>query len=211
MRTRRTAAPTLLLSVALALTLAPPARAQERWRLVVETGANRFRGAAADTSTGGDEVSLRPAGQFAATVRAEVPLAGRFGVALAVSYARSGSAVADETVIIVDREFPLRLIELAPALTVRLASTETGARLRLHAGPLLDLWRWSLSSTPARTRVGVRADLVLDVPVTGRMGVAMRVGGAVSGSPYTTEELPPEFERRQLWRTNFGVGIRWEP
>jgi hypothetical protein len=110
-----------------------------------------------------------------------------------------GAAVALEGVFTV--------VSISPEAAYRIASFGPGNQVRIHAGPLLEIW--SIIDEGSRTRVGVQGALSIDVPLGGRFGGSVLAGAALVPSPFETGELDPGYELRALWRRRFAVGLQY--
>ena len=169
------------------------AGAQTRWSLGFEVGRATYSSAAYDTSA--DQVHLRPGAPILYSLR----LARELGLALAVGYATSEWAVNIEDFRILTGD-ALRLFEVTPEVSYRLSTSSTGAAVRLHAGPLFDVW--FPTGVVARLGVGALVGGALSLPLT-----ALSVGG-VSGSFLNAEDESAEIHRDgSMRRIRFGIGI----
>jgi hypothetical protein len=197
--------PLALASVA--MVLGSPLQAQ--WRLGIEVGASRFWGASRDA--GGEDVSLVPYRPTVYGLGFERQ-AGKYAVGLQVHYAEASlGAVGPELQVAAEGAFTI--FSLSPEAIVRLTTLGPGNQLRVHAGPLFEIW--DIIDQDSRTRAGVQGSVSLDVPLGGRFGASVVAGGAVTSSPYNEGELnlggeAPTYELRALWRRSFAVGLNYE-
>jgi hypothetical protein len=105
------------------------------------------------------------------------------------------------------------IVSISPEMAVRIASLGYGNELRVHAGPLIEVW--DIIDQDARTRVGAQGSVSLDIPLGGRFGGVVLAGAAVIPSPYEEGELDlgsgaPTYDLRTLWRRSFAVGLRYQ-
>jgi len=176
----------LLGSVALAATARAGAA---QWGLSVDVGAARFAGTARDTSG----ASLGPYRPTTFSVRVDREL-GPIRVGVGVMYARTGLAGEQDRVAVVfyDRA---SLVEVAPAIAIRVACFGAGVVTRVEAGPALDLWD---VDDVTRTRVGARG---------GRFTGSFHATGVLSGSVMNRDEAPAGVERRATRRGSVSIGL----
>jgi hypothetical protein len=179
-----------------------------QWRVGLEVGAARFWGASLDT--GGDDTSFRPyrPTTFGAGLERQ---AGRYAVGLQVHYAEAALALVGPEVTI-SSGGAFTIVSIWPEIAVRLASLGSGNEVRVHAGPLIEVW--DIIDQDARTRVGAQGAVSLDVPLWERFGLVLGAGIAVTPSPFNEGELnvgggAPTYDRRTLWRRSFAVGLRY--
>jgi hypothetical protein len=180
-----------------------------QWRVGAEVGATRFWGASLDT--GGDHTSFRPYRPTTFGIGLERQT-GRYAAGLQVRYAEASLALeGPEAILSVEGAFTI--LSISPELAVRIATLGSGNQLRLHAGPLFEIW--GIIDEGKRTRVGAQGSVSLDVPLGGRFGGAVLASAAVTPSPYKDGELDlgggaPTYDLRTLWRRSFGVGLRYQ-
>ena len=179
-----------------------------QWRLGVEVGASRFSGASLDTD--GEHTSFRPYRPTTFGLGLERQ-SGRYAIGLQVHYAEASLALEGPEVV-VSSEGAFTIVSISPEIALRIASIGPDNQLRLHAGPLLELW--DIVDLDSRTRVGVQGSVSLDVPLGQRFAGAVLAGAAVTPSPYEEGELDlgagaPSYQLRTMWRRSFGVGLRY--
>jgi hypothetical protein len=92
----------------------------------------------------------------------------------------------------------LLLLEAAPELRWRLATSSTGALLLGHAGPVLDLW--APEGDDVRAAFGGSGGVTLALPVTGRWSATIRADLTVTGSEVTRDEASAEIRRANTMR-----------
>jgi hypothetical protein len=93
----------------------------------------------------------------------------------------------------------------APELVYRIISVGAANQLRLHLGPLFEIW--SVVDGDSQTRVGVQGAVSLNLPLGGRFAGSLMAGAALIPSPFEEAQLDPSFERRALWRRRVAVGL----
>lgn len=204
--------PSILHSLPIALSIASSvwcAPLFGQWRAGIEVGAARFWGASLDT--GGDNTSFRPYRPTTFGIGLERQM-GRYAVGLQAHYAQAGLAL-EGPVAVVSAEGVFNIVSISPELALRIATLGSGNQLRLHAGPLFEIW--DIVDEGSRTRLGAQGSVSLDVPLGGRFGGMVRAGGAVTSSPYREGELDfggsaPTYDLRTLWRRSFAVGLRYQ-
>jgi len=168
----------LLGSVALAATARAGAA---QWGLSVDVGAARFAGTARDSSG----ASLGPYRPTTFSVRVDREL-GPIRVGVGLMYDRAS------------------LVEVAPAIAIRVACFGAGVVTRVEAGPALDLWD---VDDVTRTRVGARGGLGLEWPLGGRFTGSFHATGVLSGSVMNRDEAPAGVERRATRRGSVSIGL----
>ena len=179
-----------------------------QWRVGTEVGATRFWGGSLDNN--GDHTSLRPYRPTTVGLGLERQ-SGRYTAGLHLSYAEASLALeGSEGVISAPGAFTI--VSISPELVIRIATLGPGNQLRLHAGPLFEIW--DIIDQDARTRVGAQGSVSLDVPLGGRFGGVVLAGAAVTPSPYKEGELDlgagaATYDLRTLWRRRFAAGLRY--
>jgi hypothetical protein len=180
-----------------------------QWRAGVEIGAARFWGGSLDTS--GDETSIRPYRPTTFGIGLERQ-SGRYGVGLQMHYTKASLALEGPEAIVV-AEGAFKIVSISPEMAFQIAMLGPGNQLRLHAGPLLEIW--NLVDQGARTRLGAQGAASLDIPLGKHLGGVVLAGIAVTPSPYKEGELDlgagaPSYDLRVLWRRRFALGLRYE-
>lgn len=201
---QRRTVPVLLAMVA----VLQPGLLSGQWRVGVEVGAARFWGASIDT--GGEQSSFRPYRPTTFGVGIERQW-GRYAAGLQVHYAESGLALEGPEVVVA-AEGAFTFVSISPEFAVRVATLGSNNEVRVHAGPLFEVW--DIVDQDARTRVGAQGSVSLDVPLGERFSGVALVGAAVTPSPYNEGELnlgggAPTYNLRTLWRRSFAVGVRY--
>lgn len=180
-----------------------------QWRAGIEVGATRFWGAS--RGTGGDHPSFRPYRPTTFGVGLERQT-GRYAVGVQVHYAEASLALEGPEVVIAS-EGVFTVVGISPEFAVRVVTFGSGNQVRVHAGPLLEIWE--IIDEEARTRVGAQGSVTLDVPLGERFGGVVLAGAAVTPSPYKEGELDlggsaPTYELQTLWRRRFALGLRYQ-
>jgi hypothetical protein len=176
-----------------------PAFAQ--WAVGLEVGSDRFWGGSVQTT--GERRSFRPYRPTTFGVGLERQN-GRFAVALRVHYAEASLGLEGEgAVAAVEGVFTL--VSISPEAAYQVASLGPGNRLRLHAGPLFEVW--SIIEENSQTRLGFQSAVSLEVPLGGRFGGSVLAGIALTPSPFEAGQLGTDYDRRDLWRRRFAVGL----
>lgn len=178
-------------------------RAHGQWGLGLEVGADRFWGGSLDTS--GEHRSFRPYRPTTFGVGVE-RRRGRLGFGLHLRYTEAGLGLEGEgAVAAVDGVFTM--VSISPEVAYRVASLGPATQLRLHAGPLFEVW--SIIDEESRTRAGLQGSASLDVPLGGRFAGSVLAGLALVPSPFVRGDLDPSYELRALWRRRFAVALQY--
>ncbi|HEX2250745.1 MAG TPA: hypothetical protein VHH32_10375 [Gemmatimonadales bacterium] len=182
---------------------------QAQWRLGIEVGAARFWGASRDTvDANSSVVPYRPT-TFGVSLERQ---AGKYGFGVQLHYSEASlGLIGPELQVAAEGAFTV--FSISPEAVVRLATLGAANELRLHAGPLFELW--DLVDMDSRARVGAQGSVSLDVPLGGRFRGAVIAGGAVTPSPYNEGELDledgaPTYKLRTMWRRSFAVALDYE-
>lgn len=185
----------------------PPAMlsAQAEGGITVEAGWAGFAGTTRDSSTPGSGTSARPsrAARFGVRVAREF---GRLGVALGFGYASTGLTEEGPDAAVVVHDL-LTLYEIAPQVSLRVAHLSSGTTLRVHAGPVYDVWAVKDDNTRSRWGAGAAASVAF--PLAGRWAGALRADAVVTPCVFDEGEPPAQFERRATWRTGVSVGLQY--
>ena len=187
----------------LGLLIASQPRLAAQWSLAVEATASSYGGTSRDG--GADPTAFRPHHPTSVGLRVD----RRFGgMAVGVGAALAGSdLIAENSSVGAILKDALDLFEVAPEVALLLGRTGPGLAVRVHAGPLIDIW--SPQGGDTRTRLGGQAGLSLEWPVTRRFAGSLRGAAALTGSLFKQGELPPGFERRAMWRRSVSLGLRF--
>jgi len=95
----------------------------------------------------------------------------------------------------------------APELIYRIATLGPANAIRLHAGPVFELW--SVEAEDSQFRVGGQAAVSLRIPFGRRFAGSLTAGGAVTSSPLSERQLLDGYERRALWRRSMSAGLEY--
>jgi len=181
-----------------------PPRAAAQWSLGLDLGASRFSGTARDTSAAGP-ATAGPGHPTTLALRVD-RRSGSAGVGVSVLYASVGVTEENGDFAVVQKDL-LTFVEVAPEVSWRFARTDSGAALRLHAGPVADVWHPDGSTS--RTLIGARGALSVEWPIAGRLAGSVHAGAVVTGAVFEEDDLPAGFQRRATWRRSASVGLRY--
>ena len=191
----RTCIAILLVGVAAAPALAG------QWSIAPEVGLVAFAGTSRDSAgvrigpTRATVIGLRFGRE---TVRS--------GVGVRVLTGSTGFGATDGNLTVI-QEHQLRLFEVAGFFSWHLRQIGAASRLGLELGPVLDVWMPQGASS--QSRIGGVAALSWAFPVSPRLDAALRLEGAVTGSLFDANALPPSAERKATWRRGVGFALRW--
>jgi hypothetical protein len=177
--------------------------AHGQWAVEFEVGAARFWGSSVETAD--PHRSFRPyrPTTFGVGLTRQ---AGRFGLALHLRYAGVSLALeGDDAVVAVKGVYDM--YHASPELVYRIGTLASTSELRLHAGPLFELW--SAESDESQFRAGVQGAVSLRVPFGRRFAGSLTAGAAVTASPFSQEQLLDGYERRALWRRSVAAGLEY--
>jgi len=177
--------------------------ASAQWRVGIEAGADRFWGGSLETSS--DHRSFRPYRPTIFGIGVE-RRDNKLAIGLQVHYSESSLALeGKDAVVAVDGVF--QTVGFSPEAAYRLARIGGDNELRVHVGPLVEVW--SIIDEEARVRLGGQAALSLDVPLGGKLNGSFLAGAAAVPSPFNEDELDDGYELRALWRRRFAVGLEY--
>jgi hypothetical protein len=177
--------------------------AYSQWRGSVEVGAERFWGGSFETT--GEHRAFRPYRPTTLGIGLERQ-GERLSIGLQVHYSEAALALeGSDAVVAVDGVFDI--IGFAPELVYRLVRVAAVNQLRLHAGPLIEIW--TVVDEETRVRAGAQATLSFDVPLGSRFGASILAGAALIASPFNQDELEASYELRPLWRRRFAVAVEY--
>ncbi len=182
--------------------LAGDLSAQHAWTVTIERGFTAFSMAAHDTST--PQIRLVPWHPAAYSIRVSRGGAGvGYALALTAANGQLGATIGD---VVILPGAGLLLLEVAPELQLRLATSSSGAALIGHAGPVFDIW--APDGDDVRTAYGGMGGVTLSLPVAGRWSAAIRADLAVTGSEATQAEESAEIKRaKTMRRGRLALGI----
>lgn len=177
--------------------------AHGQWAVGFEVGSDRFWGSSVETAE--PHKSFRPYRPTTFGIGLERQ-AGRVGVALHLRYAGASLALegADAVVSI---KGVYKLYHASPELVYRITTLASTTELRLHAGPLFELWR--TEGEESQWRAGVHGAVSLRIPLGGRFAGSLTAAAAVTASPLTDAQLLDGYERRALWRRSVAAGLEY--
>lgn len=165
-----------------------------------------YGGASLDTTTASFGAGFRPYRPVLYTLRPEWR-AGRVGVALGLTYGQPDIVEEGKPVSIVVH-VPTRLLEVAPEVSVGVWRTSAGMRIRIHAGPIVDMWQLP-GEDALRSRPGGHGAVSAEFPVLGKLQAVLRAELVLTGALWTDVDLPPGFETRSMHRFGLGLGLRY--
>jgi hypothetical protein len=180
-----------------------------QWRIGPEVGAARFWGGSRDNTDGSTSfIPYRPTTFGIGLERQRGP----YAIGLQAHYSEAALALeGPEVTIASDGAFTV--LSISPEVVARIATLGSGNQLRIHVGPLFEIW--DLIDSDSRRRVGAQGSISLDVPLGSRFRGAVVAGTAVIPSPYKEGELDlgdgaPTYDLRALWRRSFALGLHYE-
>jgi len=192
--------PTLLV---LGLLIAGRPALVAQWSVAVEATASYYGGTSRDGEA--DPTAFRPHHPTSVGLRVDRRF-GRLGLGVGAALAGADLVAENNSVGAILKD-ALDLFEVAPEVALLLGRTGPGLAVRVHAGPLIDVW--SPQGGDTRTRLGGQAGLSLEWPATRRFAGSLRGAAALTGSLFKQGELPPGFERRAMWRRSVSLGLRY--
>jgi hypothetical protein len=185
------------------LAVGVPTSGAAQWTLAAEIGSARFWGGSAEV---GGERSFRPyrptlVGLGVAYAR------GTVGVGVRFHYAGSSLALEGKEAVVASKGV-LDVYGLSPELSLPLSRLGSEVRVRLYAGPLIEVWK--LAKEISHLRLGASAAVGLEVPLGVRLAGTLRAGMAViPASPFAREDLDPSYEPRALWRRTLSTSLAY--
>jgi len=188
----------------LGLLIASQPRLAAQWSLAVEATASYYGGTSRDS--GADPTAFRPHHPTSVGLRVDRRF-GRLGVGVGAALGGGADLIAENSSVGAILKDALDLFEVAPEVAVILGRTGPGLAVRVHAGPLIDIW--SPEGADTRTRAGGQVGLSLEWPVSRRFAGSLRGAAALTSSLFREGELPPGFERRAMWRRSVSLGLRY--
>ena len=178
-----------------------PRSGAAQWALTVEIVSARFWGGSAEV---GGERSIRP---YRPTL---VGLGlshswDNVGVAVRLHYAGSSLALEGKEAVVASKGV-LDVYGITPELSLLVTRLGPEGRVRLYAGPLIEMWR--LADEISHWRMGGAAAVGLVVPHGSGLVGTLRAGLAVTpASPFAREDLDPSYQPRALWRRTLSAGL----
>jgi len=181
----------------------PCTPALSQWALRADLGAARFWGGSVEI--GGQGRSFRPYRPTVFGVGLERK-AGKFAVGMGLGYSKAALALEGaDGLTAIDGIFTV--YSLSPELVYQITRLGSVNQLRLHAGPLLEVW--TVLAEGSETRAGGQAALSLSMPLGAKLEGSVTAGAALIPSPFARGQLDSGFERRALWRRRFAVGVAY--
>jgi hypothetical protein len=178
-------------------------RAHCQWAIGLEVGSDRFWGSSIETAD--PHRSFRPYRPTTLGVGLE-RRGARLGAALRLRYAGVSLALEGQDAAVVVKGI-FSHYAAAPELVYRIATIGLANELRIHAGPVFELW--SVEGEDSQLRAGGQAAVSLRIPLGGRFAGSLTAGGAVTGSPLSEGQLLDGYERRSLWRRSVAAGLEY--
>lgn len=174
-----------------------------QWVVAAEVGADRFWGGSVEkTDDRRSFLPYRPT-TFGVGLKRQ---AGRLALGIRLRYASASLALEGPDGVVAAKGI-FTMYSFSPELVYRVASVGGINPLLLHAGPIVELW--GAIDEDSETRVGVQGALSLAVPLGGRFEGSVRAGVAIIPSPFASDQLDLNFERRALWRRGFAIGAAY--
>lgn len=178
--------------------------AHSQWAIGFEVGSDRFWGSSIESAE--PHRSFRP--YRPTTVGMGLERQGeRLGLALRLRYAGASIALEGKDAAVVVKGV-FNHYQASPELIYRIATFGSTNHLRLHAGPVFELW--SVEGEDSQLRAGVQGAVSLRIPFGGRFAGSLTTGVAVTGSPFSEEQLIDGYERRALWRRSVAAGLVYQ-
>lgn len=165
-----------------------------------------FGGASRDTAAGSAGEGFRPYRPVLYTLRPEWRT-GRVGIALELSYGRPDIAEEGPPLTIVVHD-ATRLLEIAPEISVGVLRTSADVALRIHAGPVVDIWQLS-GEDGVRSKPGGQLAITAEFPVVRRLRGVLRTHVVLTRGLWREGDLPPDFQLRSMHRVGLGLGLRY--
>lgn len=176
---------------------------QGQWVVGAEFGSDRFWGGSRETSA--ERRSFRPYRPTTIGIGLERQ-GGSIGVALRLRYSSAGLALEGSEAVVAAKGI-FTNYSASPELVYSLTAVGSVNHLRVHVGPLFEVW--TVRDEDSQTRVGVQGAVSLDVPLGGRLAASFLGGAAVTSSPFAKDQLDSGFERRPLWRRSAAAGLKY--
>jgi hypothetical protein len=188
----------------LSLTLLWPALAHGQWALGIEVGSDRYWGSSVELAE--QHRSFRPYRPTSFGLGLE-KRGHRLGAALHLRY--SGASLALEgSDAVVALKGVWDLFHASPELVYRIATLGTTNELRLHAGPVFEVW--SVDGDDAQFRAGAQGGVSLRLPLSARFAGVVLADLALTGSPLSQQQTADGYERRALWRRSVGAALQFQ-
>lgn len=183
-------------------------RAEAQFGLSADVHLFNYGGVSHDTSVGNVGESFRPYRPLLMGLRPEWNF-GRVRIGLGMAYGAPDIAEDGEPLALVLHNTG-KLLEMTPEFSYRLVRLPRGLAFRLHAGPLIDIWKLE-GEDGVRTRAGGLVALSTEFPVTARLHGVIRLSAALTSGLFERSDLPPEFKLEGMRRAGIGLGLRYGP
>jgi hypothetical protein len=175
-----------------------------QWLVGVEVGSDRFWGGSAGKAE--PNLSFRPYRPTTFGLGLE-RRHGSLGVGLRLHYTGASMALEGGEAIVAAKGV-FDVYGFNPELVYRIASVGAGNALLLRGGPLVEVWKIVDEST--KTRVGAQTALSLTVPLGSGFAASVLAGVALTSSPFTSDQIAPDFEPRALWRRSIAARMEYQ-
>jgi hypothetical protein len=180
-----------------------PRPSAAQWALAAEIGSARFWGGSAEV---GGERSFRPYRPTLIGLGVGYSR-GTVGVGVRFHYAGSSLALEGKDAVVASKGV-LDLYGISPEISLPVTRLGPEGRVRLYAGPLMEVWK--LADEISHLRMGAAAAVGLEVSLGDRMTGILRAGMAVTpASPFAREDLDPSYEPRALWRRTLSTSLAY--
>jgi hypothetical protein len=183
-------------------------RAEAQFGLSADVHLFSYGGVSHDTSAGNVGESFRPFRPLLVALRPEWTF-GRVRTALGIVYGAPDIAEDGDPLALVLHNTG-KLLEVSPEVSYRLARLLRGVAFRVHAGPLIDIWKLE-GEDGVRTRAGGLVALSTEFPVTAKVHGVIRLSAALTSGLFEKSDLPPEFKLEGMRRVGMGLGLRYGP
>ena len=180
--------------------------ADAQFGLSVDVHLFSYGGVSHDTSAGNVGESFRPYRPLLAALRPEWDF-GRVRIGFGMAYGTPDIAEDGQPLALVLHNTG-KVLEMAPEFSYRLVRLPRGLAFRLHAGPLIDIWKLE-GEDGVRTRGGGLVAVSAEFPVTAKLHGIVRVSGAITSGLFERSDLPPEFKLEGMRRAGIGLGLRY--
>jgi hypothetical protein len=194
--------PITLLALAQVSVWCPAAHSQ--WAIGLEVGSDRFWGSSIETAD--PHRSFRPYRPTTLGVGLE-RRGERLGAALHLRYAGASLALEGEDAAVVVKGVFNRY-QASPELVYRIVTLGSANELRLHAGPVFELW--TVEGEDSQLRAGIQGAVSLRIPFGSRFAGSLTGGAAITASQFSDQQLIDGYERRALWRRSVVAGLEYQ-
>jgi hypothetical protein len=188
----------------LSLTLLWPAPATGQWAVGFEVGADRYWGSSIETTE--PHRSFRPYRPTSLGLGLE-KRGNRLGAALHLHYSGASFALEGSDALAALKGI-FTVFHASAELIYRVATLGGANQLRLHGGPMFEVW--GVEEEDTQYLVGGQCGMSLRVPLGGRFAGIVAANLALTGSPLPENEPIEGFERRALWRRSVGAALQYQ-